>query len=74
MNFKKNELKSVIVMKLPDVMKILQEPLSDETIIEIEKLIVLILGCAVQVNFDQHIFKTFFFVLVCFFVYLKIYI
>lgn len=55
MNFKKNELKSVIVMKLPDIMKILQEPQCDETIIEIEKLIVLILGCAVQVNLDLHI-------------------
>jgi len=46
--FYKNELKSVIVMKLPDVMKMLQEPQSNETINEIEKMVVLILGCAVQ--------------------------
>ena len=41
-------------MKLPDVMKMLQEPQSNETINEIEKMVVLILGCAVQVTLDLH--------------------
>ncbi|XP_072171523.1 girdin-like [Diadema setosum] len=41
-------LDQLIVMKLPNVLTIAKDPLSEEALIEVQKVLLLMLGCAVQ--------------------------
>ncbi|XP_028396205.1 daple-like protein [Dendronephthya gigantea] len=47
-NYYKEKLQQVIVMDSPDVFVIAKDPESDESIEELNKILLLILGCAVQ--------------------------
>ncbi|XP_046847735.1 protein Daple-like [Xenia sp. Carnegie-2017] len=47
-NFYKEKLQQVIIMETPDVFLMANEPESDECIQELKKILLLVLGCAVQ--------------------------
>ncbi|MFT7801680.1 protein Daple-like isoform X1 [Arapaima gigas] len=47
-NYYQESLQQLIVMNLPDVLTISKDPLSGKSIEELKKLLLLILGCAVQ--------------------------
>ncbi|ELU01144.1 hypothetical protein CAPTEDRAFT_94273 [Capitella teleta] len=48
LNFYQEMLDSVVVMKLPDILSIAKDPLKDASLSAIQRLLLLLLGCAVQ--------------------------
>eukprot|EP00118_Oscarella_pearsei_P004979 m.22136 g.22136 ORF g.22136 m.22136 type:complete len:1449 (+) comp28286_c0_seq4:324-4670(+) len=48
MNFYASSLQQVIIMRLPDMLAICKDPENDESLYELEKLLLLLLGCTVQ--------------------------
>jgi hypothetical protein len=52
-NFYAVTLEQVVIMRLPDLLAICKDPENDESLYEMEKMLLLLLGCSVQVWYDS---------------------